>query len=750
MRNKIISLLLAAVMMLSMSVTVFAAPEDSAPEGFETVAQNKNFVLYADKKTGEIAVKVNSNGYIWYSNPLDSENDNIAGGELKKRIDSQLVLYYTQGWSEVVTNSVTGCVNRKGLKSEKIDNGIKFSYQFIDAGFTVPVQYKLEEDGLRAEVLLQEITPDVVTRQESVNGSKEKIDVDYNITKIDFMQYFGAGGAGEDGYMFVPEGSGGIINFNNGKVNYISYQAPIYGQYMDQATMRDLSNSKVRMPVYGMVKGNNGFVTIIEENESLGIVNSVISGRDTTYNVVYPTIYHKVIDFSAGTSRTQPLSEALTSKGNFSMKYHFLTGDKANYSGMAEVYRDYLVKEQNLTKTEKADSNPLYLEVFSGVERKTSIFGIVKKVFTPLATYEDVKSMAESYIDSGVKNLVIKYNGWTKNSERKKMKIKPTYEKVLGGKRAFKDMMSYAASSGVEIYPSINFVEYSKSRNGFSNVFDAAKSPDQSPAYLRPTLMEEGMYGQRWSMLKPDKVTEASTKFADAYKNSGMNNISLDYIGEKLYSDNTKGGVKRSDTVDVWKDVFADYKDRIGSVLVENANAYAFPYVDYIMDAPINEFGNEMIDEQVPFYQMVIHGLIPYSSPSINLAGDWKKTVLRAVETGSGLNFTLIKQNQDILMETYLNELYSCDFDTWFEKTVEEYKKADAVLSKTSGKQMTGHEKIADGVYLTVYEGNVGTVVNYNDEAVSTKYGMVGAEDYILADMTGTAQTTGGDTSEKE
>lgn len=749
MRNRIISLLLAAVMMLSMSVTVFAAPEDGLPEGYETVAQNKELVLYADKKTGEIAVRVNSSGYVWYSNPLDSENDNIAGGELKKRIDSQLVLYYTQGWSEVVTNSVTGCVNRKGLKSEKIDNGIKFSYQFIDAGFTVPVQYKLEEDGLRAEVLLQEITPDVVTRQESVNGSKEKIDVDYNITKIDFLQYFGAGGPNEDGYMFVPEGSGGIINFNNGKINYASYQSPVYGQYIDQATMRDLSNNKVRMPVYGMVKGNNGFVTVIEENDGIGIINSVISGRDTTYNVVFPTVYHKVIDFSAGTSRTQPLSEALTTKGNFSLKYHFLTGDDANYSGMAKVYRNYLMKEKNLKKTENADKNPLYLEVFSGVERKTSILGIVKKVFTPLATYSDVTEMAKSYIDKGIKDIVVKYNGWTKNSERKKMKTKATYEKVLGGSGGFKKMMKFADENGVSIYPSVNFVEYSKSRSGFSNVFDAAKAPDQSPAYVHPTLMSEGMYGQRWSLLKPDKVTEASNKFAESYKKTGSGNIALEYIGEKLYSDNTKGGVKRSDTEDVWCGVFENYKNNIGSVLVENANAYALPYADYVMNAPINEFGSEMIDESIPFYQMVIHGLIPYSSPSINLSGDWKKTVLRAVETGSGLNFTLIKQNQDVLMETYFNNLYSCDFDTWFAKTVEEYKKADAVLSKTAGKQMTGHEKIADGVYLTVYEGNIGTVVNYNDEAVMTKYGNVGAEDYILADMAGAAQTSGGDTSEE-
>lgn len=744
MKNKILALLIAASCLFSVSVPAFAEPINStatdvqtvSPSGvaseYEVIAENSNYVLYAEKKTGKIALKVKSNNYIWYSNPADSENDNLAGGEMKKRIDSQLVIYYTQGYSEVVTNSATGSVSRGGLKNQKVDNGIKFSYEFKNAGFTVPVQYILEDDGLRAEVLIQDITPDVVTRQETVAGSKEKFPVDYNITKIDFLQYFGTGLSDEEGYMFVPEGSGGIINFSNGKVNYKNYQAPIYGQYMDQESMRDLTNDYVRMPVYGIKKDGNAFLTIIEENEGIGMINAAISGRDTTYNAVFPTIYHKVIDFTAGTSRTQPLSESLATKGDFSMKFHFLTDDKANYNEMAKVYQDYLINEKGMDKTESSDKNELYLEVYGGVERKTSIAGIVRRILQPLATYEDVQVMAQHYIDSGIDDLVIKYNDWTKNSDRKKAKTSTSFDSSLGGKKDFKQLIKFTKDNNIAFYPSINFNEYSKTKFGYSNVFDAAKAPNQSPAYIRAGMVEEDKYGRRWSMLKPDKVEEASDKFMADYKKLGLGGISLEYLGEKVYSDNTKGGIKRSQTIDIWSDIIENYDENVGNVLLQNANTYAIPYAEHIMDAPISEYGNELIDENIPFYQMAIHGFVSYSSPAINLASDWQKTMLKAIETGSCLKFTLLRQNADILMDSYYNDLYSCDFNIWFGKSVEEYNRAAVVLDKVAGKKMIGHSKIADGVYETIYEGGIKTIVNYNDEAVTTNNGMVNAADFIL------------------
>jgi len=412
--------------------------------------------------------------------------------------------------------------------------------------------------------------------------------------------------------------------------------------------------------------------------------------------------------------------------------FKFLTDDNANYASMAQTYQDYLLSNEKLHKSESAGKNELYIETYAGVEKKVSVFGIVRKILKPLSTYEDVQDMAQQYIDAGISDLVIKYNGWTKNKDRQKIKTSPSFEGKLGGKSDFKKLVKFASENNIAFYPSMNFVEYSDSRMGYSSIFDAAKTPDQSPAYQKSQMRSEDMFGRRWSLLKPDKVEEATGKFISGYKKLNVGGIALDNIGEIVYSDNTKDGVKRSGTVEIWDSVLASYKDGIGKVMVDNANAYAFAYADHIIDAPLNEYGNELIDENVPFYQMVLHGYVSYASTPINLAGDWKKTVLKAVETGSNLNFTLMKDNTDSLRDSYLNELYSCDFEDWFDKTVEEYNRVSAVMKDTAGKEMIGHSKIADGVYETVYEGNVKTIVNYNNEAVETAYGTVDGLDFIL------------------
>ena len=55
------------------------------------------------------------------------------------------------------------------------------------------------------------------------------------------------------------------------------------------------------------------------------------------------------------------------------------------------------------------------------------------------------------------------------------------------------------------------------------------------------------------------------------------------------------------------------------TLMEEGGNAYTFGYVSDIIDAPVEYSQFYIIDEQVPFYQMVIHGSIDYSGEALNL-----------------------------------------------------------------------------------------------------------------------------------
>ena len=79
------------------------------------------------------------------------------------------------------------------------------------------------------------------------------------IITIDLLlENFGAASAQENGYLFVPDGSGALIYYNNGKTSRQSYTAQVYGAdwsvnfLSDQKPEYD-TNLSIKLPVFGAV-----------------------------------------------------------------------------------------------------------------------------------------------------------------------------------------------------------------------------------------------------------------------------------------------------------------------------------------------------------------------------------------------------------------------------------------------------------------------------------------------------------------
>lgn len=84
--------------------------------------------------------------------------------------------------------------------------------------FNVNMIYRLDGDDLLVEIPMGEME------------CKE----DYPIYSLCVLPYFGTGGPEDEGFLLVPEGGGGLINFNNGKMAQNSYFANVYGWDMGQ------------------------------------------------------------------------------------------------------------------------------------------------------------------------------------------------------------------------------------------------------------------------------------------------------------------------------------------------------------------------------------------------------------------------------------------------------------------------------------------------------------------------------------
>ena len=177
--------------------------EEEAMALMTEVASNSNLKLYKNEDEGTIALEDLKTGKIWWSNPVDLETSNAKKSQ-KDELASGMTLIYGEPASRATTVQTSKAKGK--FKMKDIPNGIEITYTYAGPGITIPVQLTLEEDYLKLYVdtsAIEEKNPSTVDGQ--------------LVTDLAFMTTFGAAGLDEDGYFVVPDGSGAVINFNNGK-----------------------------------------------------------------------------------------------------------------------------------------------------------------------------------------------------------------------------------------------------------------------------------------------------------------------------------------------------------------------------------------------------------------------------------------------------------------------------------------------------------------------------------------------------
>lgn len=731
------------------AVRARAVDNTSIDPAFTLISENEFLALYAitdnsQKRIGEILILDKATGYVWRSNPTDADADVIgqSAGHAYYRSKSQLVFSYAQGYNYYDANSYYSCVvNDLVTCTVNAGKSVKFLYKFADLKFAVPVEYSLDSNGFKAELLLNDsdakLTYSEIGSVSAGNFGKVEQQIDYNITEIKLLPAFGATSYNEDGYLFIPDGSGALVYYNNGKDNIQQpYSAPVYGNYKDsQSEDYRKASDRFYLPVFGTVKNDgHALMGIIEDNANVAFVNAEVSGYETAYNKVYSSYLHKIIKSADKQETAQPMSKELRDPDkNYSVKYFCLSGDQASYVGMAKFYREYLIDEKGMKKADDLRDAALFLDMYAGVEKKTSILGIPWKIFDVMTTYDDIMSISDDMTEAGISNVVFRYNDWTKKKNRTKVQNRPNFENSIGGKKGYEKAAAYLADKNMGFYLNIDFINYSKSGNGYSRLSDSVKYPNQAPAYQQSGITAHINMGTRWCLLKSDKVRDAAMKFAAKCEKNGITSVSLENFGNAIYSDGSnKGGLTRGQCMNNWEEIIAGYKEQGMNVLTTTPDAYAIIDSDVLLEIPSKSTYVEIADEGVPFYQIVVRGYKTYTSENINMSSVPEDIILNAAETGSSILYSLTAGDTTTLKETYLKYLYSCNYSDWKDDIIEVYKKLSGTLSTVDGQTIENHEKLAEGLYRTTYSNGVAIYVNYNKYDITAENGVtVPARDYV-------------------
>ena len=583
----------------------------------------------------------------------------------------------------------------------------------IPISVEVPLEYRLVGDAVEVSIPMSGV-------KENGGGA---------IFRISLLRFLGAAGIDETGYLIVPNGSGSIINFNNGKTTAQPYSEYVYGidPLAAELTVRENSEN-VKMALFGICRENSSVFATIERGGSMAYLSASVSGRVNEYNYVYPTFVlrgnEKLAMFgTTGNEADLPIVEKEFYDQNLTVRYTMLTEDHAGYAGAASYYRDRLISEGVLTPNGASGDIKFYYDVLGGIEKTKFFLGVRYRGLYAMTDFDEAVEISNDLAANGISNQVMNYQGWCNGGYYHDVMNKIKVPWSLGGRSGLEDLSAAVAANGGSFYADVAFQRVTEvsdrysAGNESSRYYGAGYVADfglVNPSTLRQTS------GLGWSenlfyLVSPKFLVRYVEKFTDKIDRYDIGGISLRDLGNQLHSDKRRTNViDRTEAQDVVEAELQNLEDTGKQVMVNAGNDYSFAYADDIINAPLTDNDYYIVDEAIPFYEMIIHGCIDYSGSVINLSDtfDRTETVLSLIETGASPHFVFSWENSNEMKNTGLNRFYSTTYESWKQEALAVYSEVNGALSHVNGAMIVDHVIYENGVRAVTYSNGVTIYVN--------------------------------------
>lgn len=596
---------------------------------------------------------------------------------------------------------------------------------------TIPLEYRLTDKGLEATVKAADI-------EEHGN---------VYISQIDVLQFFGAASNKAQGYILVPDGSGALINLNSGN-QATAYNQAIYD--IDPVAQNYVvieETECARLPIFGIKADDNAIFARITAGDAIASVNADVAGKLNNYNYAYASFNVREKELLnmfgvQGSKSDIPVVEKSLYKIDLSVSYSFLTKDDASYSGMARTYRKQLIDEGILKETNQSESVPLYLDIIGGVEQKKHIMGIPYEGVCAMTTYDEASEIVDNLYDSDITNLRLNYQGWFNGGIYHDVADKIKLIGSVGSKSDLESLNKKLEDKGGKLFMDVAFQKVSHESKRFTSVLEASKYYSgyvvelgaTDPSTVRQTSNLEWYDEMIYYMIYPKFLNRYVDKFASKITKYDVSGINLTDLGSVLTSDKKRSElINRQQAENIVIGQYEKLAETKKNLMETGGNEYSLKYVSDIIDAPTSYSAYYIIDEQVPFYEMVIHGSISYSGEAFNLMDDDLDDdfVLNCIEYGIAPRFTLSYKDPSKMKYTSSADKYSVLYTTWLDKAKEMYGNINEALKDVDGSAMINHEKLDNGLIKVDYENGKTIYINKTSQDITVDGNTVKAKNYL-------------------
>ncbi len=732
---------------------------------YEKLYETNTCIYYFRDDRDVIAIYNKINGYTWKTGldiPFNSDIDEEINGaqteeeklKASKPKESRMNTAYTGIANSLITieyydNSNTiktvssasksgGTSTLATLNNDPSKRRLEVKFSEID--LTVNVYITFNENSITYEIKDEEVQGNgknklaalIITPFLGASGGKQVL---YN--KETDMYDIEVAKPIIPGYVFVPDGSGALIRFNDNAMSFTEYVGDIYGvdptqaQYYYERLSDAIPLKSPVIPVFGIVHGNEQSAFVAHADNGAEYMEIIVKPEENMTNYtwsyprfVYNRLYHQVYNKS-GEGYFKLFDNP--NSFNISMTYEFLEGDSADYVGMAQAYRKHLINSSILNEINQNYGDiPIRLDFIMSDTKK----GVVGAEDVIVTTIEDVKSVLNNIINKGVNNINSGLYGWQKGGLSFAKPYNANYTSKIGSEKDFKNIINQFNQKNIDIsmaqdYNTINtkMVNYYNTaakhvNSWYLNVFRDVLLPPNAP------ITQTGY-------AIPQKSIEWFNK--QQKQLSYTNSMTIEGISNILLSDYTSSNKTNiTDSINTISEAFKNTNKKLN---MDAPNLYLWAYTDRFLQAPVTTSQYIFETDSVPFLEIVLNGTMEVYAPYSNFSFYTQSDILRMIDYNLSPSFILSKEPSYKLAQTGSASLYSTEYNQYEQLIKNVYDNINSVLNQVINYKWTNRTVIQNGVIVNTYTNGSNTkeiLINYTDKEVKYKNNTIAALSAIV------------------
>lgn len=506
---------------------------------------------------------------------------------------------------------------------------------------------------------------------------------------------------GEDGYWVMPDNAYGTYRIENGQV---------------------MQDWHVFMPIFGMKTPRRTYCAIVTGMpQTLGVR---VVAKDGTYrqSALFTNYIDDVYEDPA-------------------IRYVFLKGTDADYSGIARCYRRYqLGRGACRPIVDRIKDQPTLAYAVTNMEVRirqawkqapSPVLDQVTRNEPPVkavVTFDRVKDIADECLRQGVGGAEFCLVGWNYGGHDGAYPQIFPVEPSLGGEAKLKECIRYVQNKGFQIVGHSSFRDCYMIADTWDAEYVMEKNPDGS---LKRG--ETAWSGGRLYTMCPQRAYERFCPKQCA-EMATLGFRGLFYVdvatSRPLFPCRDPRHPMNNAQRAVWEGtILRELRTTFGGAASEGAYDFCIGDLDSALTIqwakPFEAPKNEMTDGYIPLWQLVYHGIVvstPFRTVINCPANPDRRFALKLVEFGGRPTFywhSWFVTGRPPSMGTWDLEATTDEKlrqgVAWMKEGFDEY----APRSHLQFCFMDRHEKVAEGVFRTTYSNGESTLVNYGDAAVT-------------------------------